>query len=866
MRRSVIIIGLLLAVLFSAGAQSEDWYMYKPVVDITFEGLENVNPSDLEGIKTQVLGKSFDEALFLDLQSKLYALNYFESFEASALPGDENSTTVVLHFKVIERPLVEEVLFRGNSNLRDRALEEVVITKHDDILNKARIRIDAEAIKDLYITEGFPDVQVEGTTEAVEGSNKVNVVFAVDEGSQTKVKEILFSGNSFASSSTLKRILSTKQQSLFNSGIFEEGKLQADRQAVLNYYHQRGFVDASVVDIAKEVEKDEDNKNLLTLTFYVEEGEQYTFGGITFDGNTLFSDELLQDNVRSEVGKVLNKNRIEADLIRVGDAYYNDGYIFNQIIPEEVRDEEGRIISFIIHIREEGRAHIENITVKGNVKTEDYVILREIPLSVGDVFSKDKIMTGLNNLANLRFFDTFVPETPQGSAPGLMDLVINVEEGRTTDINFGITFTMEAGEFPLVGFVKWTDRNFLGRGQELTIGSEVSGSKQSLNFGFKDNWLFGRRWSGGVDFTIEHSVVDSALQDVLGPVFSGTTDDNPQMVPDPFDGHWVDKETGEPVDAPSSEAIAAGDVITDYAYAISQGQIIDPSYLMEYETFKFSLGGSTGYSLHTDYGRVGLGTGLSTGLTYTSYDDNVYRPYDPDVRDEQGNWKFINKWWGRLSYDTRDIIYSPNKGFFLSQSLSYNGGILGGSRHFNKLTSIAEAFFKLVEIPVTEAWDFKAVLALHTNLSLVLPQWHWDDNGEWVKDTVATTSDLLYTDGMITAKGWPVNQDGEALWDSWAEIRMPIIPGYISFNSFFSATAIYEERELMKELKLDDFLFGFGSGIQIDMPTFPMGFYLVKRFNFVDNKVQWQAGDVFIQADDLTSGLDFVISFTFSYF
>jgi outer membrane protein insertion porin family len=482
---------------------------------------------------------------------------------------------------------------------------------------------------------------------------------------------------------------------------------------------------------------------------------------------------------------------------------------------------------------------------------------------VGDVFSKEKIMTGLNNLANLRFFETFVPETPQGSAQGLMDLVINVEEGRTTDINFGVTFTMEAGQFPLLGFITWTDRNLMGTGRQLSIGSEVSGTQQNLNFSFKDDWLFGRRWSGGVDFSIKHRLIEGALQDVMAPVFFGTNDENPQMVPDPFSGEWVNPDTGEPATA---EEIAAGTAVTDYSYAISNGQSIDDSYLMDYETYEFSLGGSTGYSWHTNLGRIGTGTGMSTALSYTTYDDEIYRPYNPDIRNELGLWSFINKWWGRISFDTRDIVYSPNKGVFLSQSLSYTGGVLGGSRHYNKLTTIGEVFFKLLEVPVTDAWNFKTVLALHSNLSLVLPQWHFDSNGDWVKDTVATTSDLLYTDGMITAKGWPVQQDGKVLWDNWAELRMPIIAGYISFNHFFSATALYDDTSEMKDLGFDDFRYGFGSGLQIDLPTFPMGFYFVKRFSVVDDQIQWQPGNAFRQADDPTSGLDFVISFSFSYF
>ncbi|MBI9100788.1 MAG: outer membrane protein assembly factor BamA [Spirochaetales bacterium] len=865
MRKLSILTVFLLSILFSVAAQEAGWYLDKPIVDIEFIGLENVSPGELEGIKTQFIGKPFTEAIYLDLQTKLFSLNYFEDFQASAVPGDSNNSSVIIQFTIVERPLVDSISYVGNSKLRKRELDETIITKVDDILNNARIRLDAAAIKELYLAEGFPDVEVTGGTEELPDSNKVKVVFRVVEGAQTKINSLAFSGNSFASASTLKKLLTSKEVSLFNNGIFEEGSLVQDKDAILNYYYEWGYIEARIVDVIKEVVSAEDNKNLISITFYIEEGPQYTFGGITFEGNTLFSDEELSEQVRLEAGKVLNKKKLESDMIRITDMYYNDGYIFNDITTEEIRGESYEL-SFIMHIKEAGRAHIENIIIEGNTKTKDYVILRELPLEVGDVFSKDKIMQGLNNLNNLRYFETFVPETPQGSAPGLMDLIINVEEGRTIDLNFGITFTMEAGSLPIVGFIKWTDRNFMGKGQEISVASEVSSSTQNLTFSFDEKWLTGRRWSGGVDFSIEHSLTEDIAQDILGPVFTGSTSDNPQMVPDPYDGHWVNASDGTVFfGTPTDTQLSDEDVITDYAYAVSQGESIDSDYLMDYESFEFSLGANTGYSFYTNSGRIGLGTGISTALSYTTYDDTVFRPYDPDIRSELDLWQFINKWSGKVSYDTRDIVYSPNKGFFLSQSITYTGGILGGSRNYNKLSTIGEVYQKIFEIPVTDAWNWKSVFAFHTNLSLIFDQYAKLDTGEWGAVTNATQSDLLYTDGMVIAKGWSSAYNGKALWDNWIELRTPIVPGMVAYNSFFSGTALWDELEDFSNMELDDFKFTLGTGLQIDYPSFPMGFYFVKRFNFVDNDINWQAGNVF-QGDADDSGLDFIITFNFSYF
>lgn len=866
MYRVLLVAGLLIFALSSVVSQSDEWYFGVPIVDVQFEGLENVKPSELEGLRAQIIGQEFSEAVFLDLQGKLFSLNYFETFEASVLPGDSDNGSVIVKFNVVERPLVANVVFRGNNKIQEADLRDAVITKSSDILSDTRIRIDADAIRAVYREEGFSGIQVDVSTDKIDGENQVDVVFTIVEGDQAKVSEILFSGNSFASTATLKRLLTSKEQRFLVKGIFIEANLEEDRKALTTYYRERGFIDAVVVDIVKIIKQGDEGQSMITLTYFIEEGEQYLFGGISFEGNTLFTDEELMEQVRSKDGKILNKTRMDADLFRIGDVYYNEGYIFNQIAPEEVRDENNRTISYLVRIKEEGQAHIENISIRGNVKTKDYVILRELPLTVGEVFSKEKILAGLNNLANLRYFDSFIPETPQGSAPGLMDLVINVEESRTTDIGFGITLTMESVGFPVVGFVRWADKNFLGTGQELGVNLSASNTKQELRLEYVNGWLFGRRWSGGLELSVSHNLVTNVLQDFISPVYYDTSSGSTQVVPDPYDGHWVDKETGVAVANPTSKQISDGSVVTDYSYASSKGQAIDPAYLMNYNSFQFSLGGSTGRTFHTPIGRIGISTGANVGLTYTIVDELLYRPFDQNIRNEMNRWRFINRLWLRVAYDTRDITYNPSKGYFLSQSLTYTGGILFGTRHHNRTTSVAEAYFTLFDVPVGDSWNFKGVLALHSSFSAILPQFFRDDDGEWGSDTVATTTDLLYTDGMVVAKGWPLKRDGKLLWNSWIELRMPIVPGYISFNSFFSGAALYTELDDIKAMEIGDFNFSFGGGLQLELPTFPLGIYLVKRFRLPDWKMEWQAGELMKIGGQPDSGVDFVISFTFSYF
>ncbi|MEE8592329.1 MAG: outer membrane protein assembly factor BamA, partial [Spirochaetia bacterium] len=437
--------GLLLALVFILCAlplsAQEEWYMGKPIADFTFIGLDTVSENELLPLVRPYIGTEFSLEVFWEIQETLYALDYFESIEANAEPGDDARESVIIEFTVQEKPTVEEIVLEGNRRLRKREILDNVLIAVGDMVTEIQADLDAQAITELYLEKGYIDASVKAVLESGEQENTVIVKFIINEGAQTAIKSIIFSGNSFASEGTLRRQMKTKPQSLFSSGVFQELKFEEDQQRILDYYAERGYIDAKIEEVQRTIERDEEKgKNFLSIMIYIDEGQQWTYGGMDFEGNTIFADEALQELVRQQPGKVLDKIRLEADTQRIADLYYENGYIFNIINRDEQRDAKKQEISYTIHIVETDRAHIENIIIKGNEKTKDYVIYRELPFEEGDIFSKAKVLQGLRNLYNLQYFTAVQPETPPGSAEGLMDLVINVEEGSTANINFGIMF------------------------------------------------------------------------------------------------------------------------------------------------------------------------------------------------------------------------------------------------------------------------------------------------------------------------------------------------------------------------------------------------------------------------------------------
>jgi outer membrane protein insertion porin family len=828
---------ILLLCALAASAQ-EEWYIGKPIKDITFTGLDTVSANELAATVQPYVGRDFSLELFWEIQEKLYALDYFESIESNALPAD-GETSVIVEFTVKEKPTVADIVLEGNRQLRRTEILEKVLVKKGDMVTQSQVNADVEAIAALYLEKGFTEASITGSLETGKEGNTVNVRFGIVEGVQTAIRAIAFSGNSFASESTLRKTMKTKAQSLFASGLFQEAKLEEDLAGIVEYYGEHGFVDARVEKVDRAVERDEkEGKNFLTITIYLFEGEQWIYAGMGFEGNQIFPTEQLAALVRQTPGKIINKSRLEADTRRVADLYYENGYIFNAIGRDEARDEKKKEIAYTIHIVEKDRAHIESIVLKGNTKTKDHVILRELPFSEGDIFSKAKVLQGLRNLYNLQYFTSIQPETPQGSAEGLMDLVLNVEEGSTANINFGVTFS--GGDYPISGVLKWSENNFLGRGQAVGVNLEISNLRQLAALSFTEPWLFGKRWSGGVNLSFEHAVVPNIYQDILGPIFNGDEDN---AVPDPFDGHMVDPDTGLPS--------TASDAITDYEYAINNGYSIPDQYTMDYTTWKISAGVDSGYRYFTPVGWLGVRGGLNAALERVEYDPNLYRPFDPVIRAGQGIWQNVNKLGLTLFWDKRDYFLNPSKGFYLAQGATFAVGFPLGTRQYIRTDSTAEGFLTLVDWQATENWKLKLILAAHSAMSFILPE-----------NALTITNDRLYIDGWNIARGWPLQRDLFALWDNRLELRMPIVEQVLWGVFFLDAVAGYEKvDDMVGHLHFpEDFLFSFGGGIRFSIPQFPIRLYLAKRFKMSGWVMEAQAGDLFTKKDRPLSGIDFVIS------
>ncbi len=819
MRRIAALVTLLtVALAFAAAQPADEWWKGKTIRDIRFDGLSVVLKTDLEVIIKEYKGKPFSDELYDGLLASVYGLDYFSEIVPEALPGDASYSSVVILFRVTERPAVASVSVSGNSGIRSNEILEVVSIKPKTIFNRSRIRLDEIAVRQLYQKKGFIDVVVSSSLdERADGS--VDISYIIQEGSKYTVEKIEFNGIGAFSASALKGELKLKEKALFQSGEFSEAKLAESLSALELYYKNRGYIDAAVLDVQRVTSEKSDTSRFLSLIITVSEGIRYTYGGMTFAGNTIYPSEKLASQLRQKQGAVLNYQRLMEDQGRVADVYYDNGYIFNgfELIPS--RDEERASISYVLQVSEGPQALIERVVFRGNVKTKEFVLRREIPIADGDIFSKAKIMEGLRNLYNLQYFSALEPQYEMGAREPYVVLVVNVVEQSTADIQFGLSFVPAStkGNFPLVGLVKWNDRNFLGNGQTFSLGTNVSPESQDLTMSFGENWLTGKRWSGSLSFSFEHEKLSAPMDND----FNG--------VPDPYNSY--------------EEYKAANKTVPD-------------ANKMEYHTWEFGVGLSSGYTFKLGFADLTTGGGYQFKLMSKTYDADTQRPYDTSIAQNLNTWLPSNTVYARALLNGLDLWYDPSMGYYASQKLSFSGFLATEQSRYVRSDSKLEGYLKLVDVSLFESFPLKIVLGGHSGFSALMP-WFGRDAVE-----TSTSSEYLRIDGTFVGRGWSGTKslygyDGIGLWENWLELRIPVVPGVLSFDSFLDAAALLQKDGGLLNvagavtktsssgasgwsgLSAENFAFSFGMGLRFAIPQFPFRLYFAKTFYAGDAGLAW---------------------------
>jgi outer membrane protein insertion porin family len=466
-------------------------------ITIKFVGTANVNEQVVRANMQVREGGSFDDAMIDRDYRALYRTGLFEYIQIKQEQVDASTYNFIV--EVTPKYRVRAVRFEGNVKEKTSRLEKEIKTRANLALDERQAKEDAEKLREYYQKSGYNQVQVTQSIELDRAGGFGTVVFKIREGAKVKIADIKFIGNAHVKTAKLKGEMDTKKWWMFSwltgSGRFKDDQFDDDLDKLRDYFREQGFLDVEIG--ADKVRFEYPKPDRLLLTIEITEGRQYHVGEVTFSGNKLYSATLLRRVARQKTGFVFTPSKLDKDEERLRDFYGKDGYIETRVRLVRKPNIDTGNIDVEFQIEENERYNVESIVIEGNTKTKSTVILRELVLGPGDVFSTVLEKISKLRLENTRFFDS-VDVTEQdtaGNIPGRRNLRVAVREGRTGNLTFGAGFSsLERAtlfvEVSQANFDLFNRRSFFqGDGQKFRLRLQLGSLSSEAVMSFEEPYF-----------------------------------------------------------------------------------------------------------------------------------------------------------------------------------------------------------------------------------------------------------------------------------------------------------------------------------------------------------------------------------------
>ncbi|HPH01623.1 MAG TPA: outer membrane protein assembly factor BamA [Spirochaetota bacterium] len=780
----------LVLVIFAMTASIPVWsagYEDYTIIKIDLKGNVNTDASLIRALLSSKVNSKFSYRNVTRDVKDLYYLGYFSNIQVDSVIV---AGGMVLTYVFEEYDKIEEILFKGNDELSESDLAEVMTLRKDSVFSQIQLQKNIENILEAYRKEGFRNAKVTTNVRVDKDLRKVYIRLDIDEGKKIVIQKIRILGTKELPESAVRdAIEDTHESGLFRGGIYDEKVFEKDKSRIVEYYRNRGFIKMQIkkVDLRVEPVKPGSTQYGIFIDVHVEEGKRYRMGRYVFEGNDIFpSDEIVTKFFRLKSGEYFDNSQYEKDQMGLWQAYRERGYIFTEITPIRQIDEQAQTVNLTYKIREKEIAHVRHIKIKGNTRSEDYVIQREMRIKEGEIFNSSAIRRSQERLFNLRYFkDVNIEIDPVEGNEGLMDLVFSVKEDRT-----GL-FTLGAGYGSVTGFTFYeqiSENNLFGMGLTVSQRLELGEKRKSISLGIDTPYTFTYE-PVSLGFTISYSATQ--IENINTNYLNG----------------------------PLSEA-KRGD---------------DDEYHFMRKAFEIQLRAGRSFS---EWWR---GYSSYTFAWIDSYDANFVPLSETDATNKSSTTQeyirrlrdALEKGYSTKSslrlgllYDTRDYVGGPSRGIYASQFLTYTGGILGGDSQ----SIMSESNFSFF-IPLF--WDF--VFAVDTKFEYILDQFDGSSN--------IYPGDELQFDGMNELRGWrSYNQVGRGKISTMTEIRYPIDKRMLWGVFFYDAGKLWEDYSKVS-FNLKDFKHSFGFGFRLQIAVLPIRLYFAKKFEYDDaGHVNWIGG------------------------
>ena len=408
---------------------------------------------------------------------------------------------------VVEAQVIDRVAFEGNHRMKDEQLQQEIQSKPRGTLSRPAVQADTERIMEIYRRNGRFDVTV--VPQIIDRpNNRVDLIFKINEGEKTGVKDIIFVGNHAYTSWRLKDVIKTATSNILSflqtTDVYDPDRIEADRDLLRRFYLKHGYADVQVVAATGVYDP---TKKGFVITFTIEEGARYRFGNIDIQSNVHAVDaSTLRSILMTHKGDIYNGDSVQKSVEDLTIEMARRGYPFGTVRPRGDRNAATHTIGVTYVIDEGTRAYVERINIRGNTRTRDYVIRREMDINEGDPYNRALLDRAERRIKNLNFFKSVKLTTEPGSAPDRVVVNVDLVEQSTGD------FSVMGGYSTAEGWMvqaSVSERNLLGTGRFAKVSGTYGQYIRSAELDYVEPYFLNERISAGIDLFARQTLANS---------------------------------------------------------------------------------------------------------------------------------------------------------------------------------------------------------------------------------------------------------------------------------------------------------------------------------------------------------------------
>ncbi|MEA2758209.1 MAG: outer membrane protein insertion porin family [Methylobacteriaceae bacterium] len=423
----------------------------------------------------------------------------------SSVRARREGGTIVID--VAENNVINRVAFEGNSKVKTESLQAEIQTRSRGPFDPAIVDADVQRVLEIYRRSGRAAASVKYRIVDLP-NGRIDVVFTIDEGGKTGVKEIRFAGNEIYSGYRLRGLMQTTEMNLLSffksSDVYDPDKIATDLELIRRFYLKNGYADFRIIN--SDATYDPVQQGYI-ITITLEEGPQYRVADVHVDSHLPdVPSEALRPLISISSGDIYNGDAVEKTVERLTKEVSKNGYAFSQVRPRGERDIATRTVRIAFVIDEGPRVYIERIDVRGNTRTRDFVIRREFEIGEGDAYNRVLIDRAERRLNSLGYFKKVRITNQPGSQPDRVIIIVDVEDQPTG------SFSVSGGYSTTDGFlaeVSVSESNFMGRGQFVRASATVGQRARGVEFSFTEPYIFDQPIAAGFDLFAKQSDASS---------------------------------------------------------------------------------------------------------------------------------------------------------------------------------------------------------------------------------------------------------------------------------------------------------------------------------------------------------------------